>query len=172
MNQTHDFDTFLSRYNIAVREANAIEKYCDEHDITSAMSYGANAFLENDVQVFNEFFDRCEAEEVLHDIRPNVEASRYDIPAKSFDYFMRLCMKYNDKVDKKEYVFCSVVFANGGKSYYYLSESANLRCGDYVKVPVGNDNVIETARVIKVEIIQGKYAPYPISKLKYIQLEE
>jgi len=170
LNQTLSFEVFYSKYRIAVREAKAIEQYCDEHDISSAITYAAVAFLEDDVQIFNDFFDRCEAREVLHNIRHQVELRRYDIPAQSFDYFMRLCMRYNDSTDKQEYVFCSVVFSKGGKTYYYLSENANVCCGDYVRVPVGDDNKIETARVIKVEIVQGKYAPYPVNKLKYIQL--
>lgn len=66
------------------------------------------------------------------------------------------------------YVFCSVVFSEGGKAYYYLSDNRNLRCGDHVIVPVGKYNEEKTGRIVKIEVYQGNTDPVPVDRLKYI----
>ena len=41
---------------------------------------------------------------------------------------------------KEEYIYCSVKFENGYKSYYYIADNDNIEMGDYVVVPAGRDN--------------------------------
>ena len=75
---------------------------------------------------------------------------------------------FQDGDDFHEYIFCSVVFSEGGKAYYYLSDDQNIQPGNYVTVPVGRQNEENTARVVKVEVFQGNNAPVPVDCLKYI----
>ena len=49
---------------------------------------------------------------------------------------------------KSEYIFCSVIFDKGCKSYYYLTDDDSIEIGDFVLVPAGKDNhtaVVEVA---------------------------
>lgn len=41
---------------------------------------------------------------------------------------------------KSEYIFCSVTFDEGYKSYYYLTEDDSIEIGDFMLVPAGKDN--------------------------------
>ena len=90
------------------------------------------------------------------------------MPAESFAYFEELLEGCMDEDDLDEYIFCSVAFNEGGKSYYYLSDDEDIRCGDYVTVPVGKRNEENTGRVVKIEIFKGNNAPIPVDSLKYI----
>lgn len=76
------------------------------------------------------------------------------------------------KVILNEYIFCSVVFYEGGKSYYYLSNNPSLRCGDYVTVSVGKNNEEKTGIIVKIEIFRGNNAPIPVQILYVFCLPE
>lgn len=41
---------------------------------------------------------------------------------------------------KSECIFCSVIFDDGYKSYYYLTDDDSIEVGDFVIVPAGKDN--------------------------------
>lgn len=65
-------------------------------------------------------------------------------------------------------IFCSVVFDEGGKSYYYLTEDDTLKIGDLVCVPVGTDGGESIAEVVKIEYFAEEDAPFPLNKMKSI----
>ena len=64
--------------------------------------------------------------------------------------------------------FCSVEFAPGEKTYYYLDESDTCVEGDYVLVPVGSDGRTANVKVVNVEYYQPEEAPFPLNKIKRI----
>lgn len=66
-----------------------------------------------------------------------------------------------------DYIFCSVEFDEGGKSYYYLTEDDTLSIGDLVFVPAGKDGraVVE---IVNIEYFQEDKVPFPLEKAKRI----
>ncbi len=75
-----------------------------------------------------------------------------------------------DKVKrrKQDYIYCSVEFDEGYKSYYYIADEDNIEVGDYVVVPVGKDNHHSVAEVVKIEYFAEENVPLPLDKTKHI----
>jgi hypothetical protein len=69
---------------------------------------------------------------------------------------------------KSEYIFCSVTFAEGYKSYYYLTDDDSIEVGDFVLVPAGKDNHEVIVEVVDIEYFSEENAPLPIGKTKRI----
>lgn len=69
---------------------------------------------------------------------------------------------------KSEYIFCSVTFRGGYKSYYYLTEDDSIATGDFVLVPAGKDNHQAIVKVVNIEYFSKENAPLPIEKTKKI----
>lgn len=67
-----------------------------------------------------------------------------------------------------DYIFCSVVFENYDKEYYYLTDDETVKVGDLVIVPAGRDNHRAVAEVIDIEYYSKENAPFPIEKTKWI----
>ena len=69
---------------------------------------------------------------------------------------------------KSEYIFCSVKFKEGYKSYYYLTDDDEIEVGDFVLVPSGKDNHEEVVKVVKIEYYTKENAPLDVEKTKRI----
>lgn len=69
---------------------------------------------------------------------------------------------------KQDYIYCSVEFDAGYKSYYYIADDDSIEVGDYVVVPVGKDNHHSIAEVVKVEFFAEEDVPLPIERTKHI----
>ena len=69
---------------------------------------------------------------------------------------------------KQDYIYCSVEFDAGYKSYCYIADDDSIEVGDYVVVPVGKDNHQSVAEVVKVEFFAEEDVPLPIEKTKHI----
>mgnify|MGYP000844408995 CR=1 FL=1 len=67
-----------------------------------------------------------------------------------------------------EYIYCSVEFENGYKSYYYLTDDDSIEVGNLVVVPVGSDNHEMIVEVVNVEYFSVNNVPIPIEKTKRI----
>ncbi len=72
------------------------------------------------------------------------------------------------KRKKNEYIFCSVIFSEYGKTYYYITDDDDLKTGDPVLVPVGEENLLKPAEIVKIEYFDKSNAPYPMEKVKKI----
>lgn len=75
---------------------------------------------------------------------------------------------YKAKRRKSEYIFCSVIFGEGYKSYYYLTEDDSIEIGDFVLVPAGKDNHEAVVEVVNIEYFCEANVPLPIEKTKRI----
>lgn len=73
-----------------------------------------------------------------------------------------------NKRPKNDYIFCSVRFNQGDKSYYYLADDDNIEIGDFVMVPVGKDNHTVIVEVVNIEYFSEEEAPLPVEKTKHI----
>jgi len=69
---------------------------------------------------------------------------------------------------KQDYIYCSVEFDGGFKSYYYIADDDRIEVGDYVVVPVGKDNHHSVAEVVKIEYFAEGDVPLPLEKTKHI----
>lgn len=69
---------------------------------------------------------------------------------------------------KQDYIYCSVEFDEGFKSYYYIADDDRIEVGDYVVVPVGKDNHHSVAEVVKIEYFAEGDVPLPLEKTKHI----
>ena len=69
---------------------------------------------------------------------------------------------------KSEYIFCSVTFDDGYKSYYYLTDDDSIGVGDFVLVPAGKDNHEAVVQVVDIEYFSAEDVPLPAEKTKLI----
>ncbi len=69
---------------------------------------------------------------------------------------------------KSEYIFCSVTFDEGYKSYYYLTDDDSIAIGYFVLVPAGKDNHNAVVELVNVEYFSEDNVPLPIEKTKRI----
>lgn len=69
---------------------------------------------------------------------------------------------------KSEYIFCSVTFDEGYKSYYYLTEDDSIEIGDFVLVPAGKDNHEAVVEVVNIEYFSEENVLLPVEKTKRI----
>ena len=69
---------------------------------------------------------------------------------------------------KSEYIFCSVTFDEGYKSYYYLTDDDSIKVGDFVLVPAGNDNHETVVEVVNIEYFSEENVSLAIEKTKRI----
>lgn len=69
---------------------------------------------------------------------------------------------------KSEYIFCSVTFDEGYKSYYYLTDDDSIEIGDFVLVPAGKDNHEAVVEVVNIEYFSEEEVPLPVEKIKRI----
>lgn len=67
----------------------------------------------------------------------------------------------------KKYIYLSVCFVGGGKTYCYLTKDKYIKVNDVVMVPVPNEPD-KPAIVAGVDICTEKDAPYPPGRTKYI----
>lgn len=67
-----------------------------------------------------------------------------------------------------DYIYCSVVFEEGQKTYYYLTEDDSIKIGDFVLVPAGKDNREVVVEVVNIEYFSEDNVPLPIEKTKRI----
>ena len=69
---------------------------------------------------------------------------------------------------QSEYIFCSVTFDEGCKSYYYLTDDDSIEVGDFVLVPAGKDNREVIVEVVNIEYFNEEDVPLPVEKTKKI----
>ncbi len=69
---------------------------------------------------------------------------------------------------KTDYIFCSVIFEDWGKSYYYLTDNDDIEVGDFVLVPAGKDNHEVVVKVVGIEYFSEENVPLPVEKTKRI----
>lgn len=69
---------------------------------------------------------------------------------------------------KSDYIFCSVTFEEGYKSYYYLTDDDSIDVGDTVVVPAGKDNHEAIVEVVNIEYFDESNAPLPVDETKKI----
>lgn len=66
------------------------------------------------------------------------------------------------------YMYCSVRFPASSRTYYYISDDSTLCVGDAVSVPVGDDNILTPAEIVKIERYTYDNVPLPLCETKKI----
>jgi len=67
-----------------------------------------------------------------------------------------------------KYRFCSVTFAEDGKTYYYRTDDKTLQVGDKVIVPTGTANTEVKAKIVGIEYFDEGELPMPLEEVKPI----
>ena len=67
-----------------------------------------------------------------------------------------------------EYIYCSVTFQKGEKSYYYIADSEELNIGDFVDVPVGKEGKVSVGKIVDMDFYTEIEAPLAVEKTKHI----
>lgn len=67
-----------------------------------------------------------------------------------------------------EYIYCSVKFQKGGRSYYYLTEDDSIEIGDYVYVLATSEESLEVVEIVNIEYFSKEDAPFPLHKMRRI----
>ena len=67
-----------------------------------------------------------------------------------------------------EYIYLSVEFEQGCRTYYYVTDDDSIDEQDFVIVPAGKDNHEDVALVRKVEYFKKEEVPYPYDKTKKV----
>lgn len=67
-----------------------------------------------------------------------------------------------------DYIYCSVVFEDGQKTYYYLADDDSIEVDDFVIVPAGKDNHEAIVNVVGIEYFPEDKVPLPVEKTKHI----
>ena len=67
-----------------------------------------------------------------------------------------------------DYIYCSVSFSGGYKTYYYITDDDSIEVGDLVIVPAGRDNHETVVEVEEIEYFSEEDVPLPIEKTKRI----
>ena len=81
--------------------------------------------------------------------------------------FLDIEMDGQSGLDATKYIYLSVEFSDGGKTYYYRTEDSSISCGDYVLVPVGQSEE-KIVKVVDVEEYSESEVPLPLDKVKQI----
>lgn len=69
---------------------------------------------------------------------------------------------------QSDYIFCNVIFEDGGRTYCYLADDDSVDEDDLVVVPAGPDNHEAIVRIESIEYHPAEDAPFPLEKAKHI----
>lgn len=70
--------------------------------------------------------------------------------------------------DDYNYIYCSVYYSGGCKSYQYIADEDDIEVGDYVLVPVGANGKETVAKVVEKKYFCVDDVPFPVEKTKHI----
>ena len=164
--------TFFSRYDLAISTA---EQFLDttRNDQKKTQLFEVLDDLKcNREEKIIAFVDRCHEAGKLDAVRNELLSGEYDIPPVAIAYIKELLMKMDaetlETAVNGEYIYCSLSFEEGGKTYFYKTEDETLKCGDEVIVPVGNNGRKGIARIEKIERFKIGETPYPPNRTKTI----
>lgn len=71
-------------------------------------------------------------------------------------------------VEDGELIYVSVSFREGGDTYCYISDDADIMEDDVVLVPVGENNIQTKALVEEIDVFTPELAPYPPEECKHV----
>ena len=95
--------------------------------------------------------------------------------AEEISYFVRNALMMPDLyvfdgqrgLDSTKYIYLSVEFSDGGKTYYYRTDDETIDIDDYVLVPVGHHDE-KIVKVVDVEVFSECDVPMPLERVKSI----
>lgn len=70
--------------------------------------------------------------------------------------------------DGRTYRYCQVRFEGVSRAYSYLTDNDAIQPGDWVLVPLGQNDYERTGKVERVDIFTAANAPYPPERTKHI----
>ena len=156
--------TFFGRYDDALSCAEQIIEVAPTRELKAYGERVRSDLLQHRSEKTRCFLDRCYEKGVLYSIRDELFSGQYEIPADAESYAGDLLQKLEADCSPPPggvYIYCSVSFTPGGKTYYYKTTDSTLACGDRVLVPVGSSGRSELATVEEIEHFPAGQTPYP-----------
>lgn len=83
-------ETFFSRYKLALREARVIIRLTKGFESEKEMRNIVDDLIDGKVEIFDDFFDRCNTAGKLPFVKGQIEAHRDEIPDESYEYYLSL----------------------------------------------------------------------------------
>ena len=103
------------------------------------------------------------------DLQKGLKPRKNSPTGKEYDWKLKETWEDYPFPDYDAYhTYCSISFDNSEKTFYYRTRNPELKVGDMVYVPVGNKYEKKAGRIVSMEDVLGKDAPYPLIKTKYI----
>lgn len=163
--------TYFGRYKTALDNAKRI---AETTKVAGHKAYAEEVIADltkNRTQKIKSFIDRCNDKGRLYSIKDNLLSGDYDLPFEIKTYVDGLIQTIEEDTDipeSGEYIYCSLSFGSGGRTYYYKTTDETLKCGDEVIVLVGPEEKKTIAKIVKIEKFAAGKTPFPPSQTKDI----
>ncbi len=110
-------------------------------------------------------FPNEEIDDSVEDMRRRLRRTAHAAPKKSP---ATLSVKPTPVDDGRTYRYCQVRFEGVSRAYSYLTDNDAIQPGDWVLVPLGQNDYERTGKVERVDIFTAANAPYPPERTKHI----
>lgn len=169
--QTTNPGTLFSRYNTALNMTEHImeSSFVEEH-IRYAEEINAWLLTETDSIAVN-FVNRCRAKGNLWFVQDEIFGDDTIFSEEVKTYLSDVLAQIRQEepcAENRYYRYCSVIFTEHGKSYYYKTDDSSLACGDEVVVPVGCSGKQSVGIITAIDLFAAEDAPLPPSVTKDI----
>ncbi len=172
MGTTRNPQTFFGRYDTALSSAERILALTKNEETRHHALVTVDMLTGSKDEIVKTFVDRCHREGNLRAVKAELCSGKYGLSLAMIRYIGELTdqsMPENAAgTGKGAYIYCSLSFGEGGRTYYYKTEDETLRCGDTVLVPVGKEETVKAAKIVNIEKFKVGDAPYPPSRTKNI----
>lgn len=173
LDTTTDPCTFFGRYNDALSITDKIISSSHPDSRVEYVKRKRAYLIDSKDRISMAFVDRCREKGTLWTIQ-NELLSDTSVLSPTVKQYVRssleqLMANAPQLPEGDKYIYCSVIFSEGGKSYYYKTNDASLSCGDEVIVPTENDGTKKSVgKITKIEYVSPEEAPYPPDMTKDI----
>ncbi len=172
MKTTKNPKTLFGRYDTALSSVEQMLSLTHNEEARRHAQSMIDVLKSSRDEIVKDFVDRCYQSGNLYTIKDELFSGQYSLSPANTAYIHFLLKKMETEDDNApvsgEYIYCSLSFDAGGKSYYYKTTDETLKCGDEVIVPVGNSGKEGIAKIEKIERFRAGNTPYPPSRTKNI----
>ena len=133
------------------------ETEADFNDAIEKQKYAWRRWRKRDAEKFNLNLSDYETEDAF---KAALDKERLKVRIPKIDPLL--------EADDNIYTFCGVQFNWANRPYHYLAGNHNVKIGDLVIVPVGNDGIERIVEVVSVSQCKRTSAPFPLDKAKTI----
>lgn len=162
LDHTDSPHAFFTAHKDAVSICGDIPSYKPGNEIENKVLRTLHYLFGDKTEITNRFIDRSSTGGRLsYDIDVFVE-HKADMTDESYEYFLSLT-----GIDELVYTYCSVTFGST-RTYDYICDIREVKVGDEVVVPVGEEDTERIAKVVALNEYRYDEVPYPVAKTKRV----